>query len=294
MSALRRTAAVLTALALPLTAGLAGAGTAQAAPVPTGEFHWAGDQGDGETDRAVWYGPVYGDRLDATASADHRTLRIVITRPGDTWTVDLAAPAGQALGVGNYENAVKTPEMPGVALDAPSMFVNGYQGGCATLSGAFGITELTFGEGGTVKSLKANYRQECADRGVLTGYVHLSDVAPPKPLALGMTIKAGGRLAKGKATLSGTLTCTKPARVHVGGSASQEQPLFVQGQFRTEVDCVPGKTVPWQAEVQVHTPEVGTPFIRSERLKVFGNVQAQDPDLGQWVFGDANQWVTLR
>ncbi|QES49575.1 hypothetical protein DEJ50_18960 [Streptomyces venezuelae] len=293
MPALRRTAAVLTALALPLTAGLAGAGTAQAAPMPQGEFHWAGDQGDGETDRAVWYGPMYGDRFDATVSADHRTLRVVITRPGDTWTVDLAAPAGQTLGVGSYANAVKTPEMPGVALDTPSMFVNGYQGGCATLSGAFGISELTFGEGGRVTSLKADYRQECADRGALTGYLHLSDTAPPKPLALGMTIKANAKLVKGKTTLSGTLTCTKPARVQVGGSASQEQPRFVQGRFVAEVDCVPGKNVPWKAEVQVHTPEVGHPLVKSERLKVFGNVQAQDPDTGSWVFGDADKWVTL-
>ncbi|MCX5380455.1 hypothetical protein [Streptomyces sp. NBC_00091] len=288
-----RTAAVLAAAALALP--LATAGTAQAAEMPQGEFNWSGDQGDGFDDQARWYGPGQGDKIDVAASADHRTLRVTITRPGDSWTMDLAAPAGQALAAGTYENAAKTPEMPGTVLDQPSMFVNGYYGGCATLTGRFTISELVFGEGSAVKKINLSYEQDCDDRSVLKGYLMANDVTPPKPVVLGMTVNGNGRLSKtGKATLNGTVTCTKPVKVSVGGSASQEQPKFVQGFFRTEVDCVPGKTIAWQAPVQVHTPETDTPFIKSERLKVFGNASTADPDLGTYVTVGADKWVNLR
>ncbi|MEU8436615.1 hypothetical protein AB0F18_27660 [Streptomyces sp. NPDC029216] len=288
-----RAAAVLAAAALALP--LAAAGAAQAAEMPQGEFNWAGDQGDGFDDQARWYGPGTGDKIDVTASPDHRTLRVVITRPGDSWTMDLAAPAGQALAAGSYADAVKTPEMPGTVLDRPSMFVNGYYGGCSTLTGSFGISELVFGEGTTVKKINLFYEQDCDDRSPLKGYLMASDVTPPKPVALGVTVNGNGKLSKtGGATLNGTVTCTKPVKVSVGGSASQEQPKFVQGGFRVEVDCVPGKTIAWQAPVRVHTPETDTPFIKSERLKVFANASATDPDLGTYIVASTDKWVKLR
>ncbi|WP_424215943.1 hypothetical protein ACN20G_27750 (plasmid) [Streptomyces sp. BI20] len=294
MSAFRRTAVVLAALALPFTGALAGAGTAQAAPVPQGEFNWSGDQGDGFEDQAAWYNPKLGDTIDVTASADRNSLHAVVTRPGGApWTFDIAAPTGQQLAVGNYGDAVRTPSTPGTPSDVPTLFANGPFGGCATLTGGFGITELVFGENGAVEKLRIDYNQKCEDRGPLRGYLMADGTVPPKPMTVGMTIKAAGKLTKGKATISGKVTCTKPARVRVFGSASQEQPLFVQGGFRTEVDCVPGKNVPWSAQVQVHTPVTDKPFIRSERLAVFGNVAATDPDLNTTVYGDANKWVTF-
>ncbi|MFG2299164.1 hypothetical protein [Streptomyces sp. NPDC048603] len=288
-----RTAAALavTALAVPLAA----AGTAQAAVMPTAEFMWAGDSGDGQTDRQVWYGPVFEDKIDVTASADHRTLRVTITRPGDSWTMDLAAPAGQTLAPGSYANAVKTPEMPDVVLDQPSMFVNGYSGGCSTLTGGFSIKELEFGEGTAVKKIDLSYTQDCDDRDELRGYLTATNVAPPKPVGLTMTVNANGTLSKaGKATVKGTLTCTKPVKVDVGGSARQEQPKVVMGYIRTQVNCVPGKTFTWTSPVTVHTPETDTPFIKSERLAVFGWVSTTDPDTKQYVSVSADKWVNLR
>ncbi|MFF5445882.1 hypothetical protein [Streptomyces sp. NPDC012888] len=296
MRALRRTATVLAALALPFTALSAGAGTAQAASMPQGEFQWAGDSGDGWDDRAVWYNPtVYGDTIDVTASADRSSLRVVITRPGDSWTMDLAAPAGQPLAPGTYADAVKTPETAGTVLDRPSMFVNGYHGGCATLTGRFTVKELVFGEGSAVRKVDLSYQQDCDDRGLLTGYLMASDVTPPKPVVLGVTVNGSGKLsATGGATVSGTLTCTKPVKVAIGGSASQEQPKFVQGSLGAEVDCVPGRTLTWQAPVTVHTPETDTPFVKSEPLKVLGHASATDPDTAQYVSVSADRWVKLR
>ncbi|MFJ5548176.1 hypothetical protein [Streptomyces sp. NPDC093225] len=288
-----RTAAVLAAAALALP--LAAAGTVHAAEMPQGEFNWSGDQGDGYDDQARWYGPGQGDTIEVTASADHRTLRVTVTRPDDSWTVDLAAPAGQSLAPGTYANAVKAPQSPDTALDQPGIFVNGSFGGCATLTGAFTIKELVFGEGTAVKKIDLSYAQDCDDRGLLRGYLMANDVTPPKPVALGVTVDANGKLSKaGRATLTGTVTCTKPVKVAVFGSASQEQPKFVQGGFRTEVDCVPGQAVAWRAPVQVHTPETDTPFVKSERLKVFGDAAATDPDLGSYVTVTTDKWVKLR
>ncbi|MEV7612868.1 hypothetical protein [Streptomyces sp. NPDC089799] len=294
-TAVRTAAALATAATAALAVPLAAAGTAQAAAMPTFEFMWAGDSGDGQTDRQVWYAPVYDDKIDVTASADHRTLRVTVTRPGDSWTMDLAAPAGQTLAPGTYADAVKTPEMPGVVLDRPSMFVNGYKGGCSALTGGFTIKELEFGAGTAVKKIDLSYAQDCDDRDELRGYLTATDVAPPKPVALAMTVNAGGKLAKdGKATVNGTLTCTKPVKVDVGGSARQEQPKVVQGFIRTQVNCVPGKTFTWTSPVTVHTPETDTPFIKSERLAVFGWVSTTDPDTNQYVSVSADKWVKLR
>ncbi|MFD7627184.1 hypothetical protein ACFV7Q_14315 [Streptomyces sp. NPDC059851] len=292
-----RTAPALTALALPLTAGLAGAGAAQAAPVPTGSFNWLGDMGNGESDGGRWYDSNSGDTFDATASADHRTLRIAVNRPGDNWTLDFAAPAGQTLAVGSYADAVRVPEMPGVALDRPALFVNGYHGGCAALTGSFTIQELVFGaDGRTVEKFKASYAQDCDDRSELTGSISLSGgQAPPKPVALGISVASAGKLTKdGKATLNGTVTCTKPVKVNVTGSARQEQPQTVLGFIRAEVDCVPGKKVPWKSEVFVHMPEVGTPLLKG-RTTVQATAGANDPDTGAYVISDTRHlYVTLK
>ncbi|MBT2455623.1 hypothetical protein [Streptomyces sp. ISL-86] len=289
----RTLAAPATAAALVLTAGLAGAGAAHAAPVPDGAFNWSGDQGDGWSDQARWYGTGQGDTFDATASADRNSVRVVINRPGDSWTAEFAAPAGQALAVGTYENAVKVPEMPGTALAAPSLFVNGYFGGCATLSGRFVITELEFGEDGLVKKFAAGYEQDCDDRSELLGSVQVSDVAPPKPMELGIAVNPTGKLVKGKATLSGTVTCTKPARLHVFGSVTQEQPAYVMGGYGVEVDCIPGKAIPWKAPVTVHTPEAGTPLVKGE-AKVNANAMGKDPDTGTDEFGSSIVFVKLK
>lgn len=130
---------------------------------------------------------------------------------------------------------------------------------------------------------------------MLAGGLTADDVVPPKPVALGISVDDHGRLSKtGEATLSGTVTCTKPVKVSVGGSARQEQPTFVQGFFRAEVNCFPGKPFAWQTPVQVHTPETATPFVTSEPLKVFGYASTTDPDLGTYISTNTDKWVKLR
>ncbi|MFJ3925330.1 hypothetical protein [Streptomyces sp. NPDC090022] len=289
----RTAAALAIAAVLPLTATLAGAGAAHAAPVADGDFNWMGDQGDGFDDQARWYGAEYNDTFDATASADHNSVRVVVNRPGDVWTAEFTAPAGQQLAVGSYVNAVKAPELPGATVDAPGMFVNGYYGGCKTLEGSFTVKELEFGEGRTVRKLVLDYRQDCDDRAELRGSLHVTSVAPPKPMQLAVTVNTGAKLTKGTTTLSGTVTCTKPARLHVGGSARQEQPSDVIGNYAVEVDCVPGKRIPWKAPVTVHTPEVGHPLVKG-RTTVYAGVQGKDPDTGTYQFGSTNVYVNLK
>ncbi|KIF03631.1 hypothetical protein PL81_23145, partial [Streptomyces sp. RSD-27] len=60
------------------------------------------------------------------------------------------------------------------------------------------------------------------------------------------------------------------------------------------VACVPGRSIPWQAPLQVHVPEEDTPFVGSERLAASANASATDPPLGRYVTVGTDTWVRLR
>ncbi|MFG3001308.1 hypothetical protein [Streptomyces sp. NPDC048340] len=274
--------AALVALTLPLAAGLLGTTAAQAAPVGTGQFHWAGDPGEGGDDQARWYDTKQGDRFDVTTSADRNSIRVTINRAGDPWTAEFAAPAGQALAVGSYTEAVHFPAP--ADSGAPAMLVNGYRAGCDSLTGGFWIGALEFGADGKLKTLNARFEQNCDDRNVLSGTLSLSSTVTPTPVPLktGVTIAGTGKAlsSNGKALLHGTVTCNKPTSVYVNGPVTQVTNTEVlNGVIGVSVPCTPGKAVAWQGEVNL--PWQPNSRFTKGQVRAELHTYADDPETGQ-------------
>jgi hypothetical protein len=74
------------------------------------------------------------------------------------WDVDLAAPKGQMLAVGAYEDARRYPFQP---TTQPGLNFDGTGRGCNTLTGRFVILDLALGPGNTVDRLHATFEQHC-------------------------------------------------------------------------------------------------------------------------------------
>ena len=88
-------------------------------------------------------------------------IYVYIQRPSDSavlWTLFLAAPRGQPLRVGTYENArralVETTEHPGLDFSGDGR-------GCNTVTGRFVIHELVVGANDRVDRLFATFEQHC-------------------------------------------------------------------------------------------------------------------------------------
>ncbi|WP_330330116.1 hypothetical protein OHS33_10475 [Streptomyces sp. NBC_00536] len=294
---LARTAALLVALVLPAAAGvLGGAAVAHAAPVGNSSFTWNGDPGDGRgDDQARSYDSMSGDVFGATAAADHGSVSVSINRPGDPWTAALAAPAGQELAVGAYPDAVRFPET-GERPAAPGLFVNGYRGGCATLTGGFTITKLEWGPGRTVKSLIADYSQDCDDRNVLSGHLEITPTPVPAALTLGLTIAADGKATAptARATVHGTLTCSKPVTAYISGTAVQQLKHTTTNGIvgAVEVVCTPGKPAPWTAAAW-SLADTPAPFAKGTAT-IDLTARAYDPDGARVTTATKSRLVTLR
>ncbi|MER5728619.1 hypothetical protein ABT084_09800 [Streptomyces sp. NPDC002138] len=288
--------AALLAVVLPAAAGLlGGAAVAHAAPVGNSSFTWQGDPGSGGDDQSRTYDSMSGDVFGATAAADHGSVSVSINRPGDPWTVDLAAPAGQELAVGSYPDAVRFPETGGRPAE-PSLLVNGYRAGCATLTGGFTITKLEWGPGRTLKSLVAYYTEDCDDRNVLSGRLEITPAAVPAHLALGLTIAADGKAttATAPAAVHGTITCSKPVTLYISGTAVQQlKHTTTHGIVGAiEVVCTPGTAVPWTAPAR-NLADVPVPFVPGT-VALDLAARAFDPDGGQVTTTTKTKLVTLR
>lgn len=97
-------------------------------------------------------------------------IRFAVSGQRDTWSVDLAPPAGQALAVGRYPDAQRAPfREPG----HPGLDVGGNGRGCNTLTGSFTITELVTDGTGAVVALAATFEQHCDGAApALRGTIH--------------------------------------------------------------------------------------------------------------------------
>ncbi|MBQ4831483.1 hypothetical protein J8L84_19555 [Alteromonas sp. MMG017] len=76
----------------------------------------------------------------------------------DWWTLDLASPTDEVLGVGVYEGATRWPFQ---SPTGPGLDFSGAGRGCNELSGRFEILELSYDENGNVESLAVNFEQNC-------------------------------------------------------------------------------------------------------------------------------------
>jgi hypothetical protein len=78
------------------------------------------------------------------------------------WTLDLAAPAGKQLQVGNYPNATRYPFQ---AATVPGLDFSGMGSGCNQLSGQFSISAIEYDSAGKVRRLHATFEQHCEGAG---------------------------------------------------------------------------------------------------------------------------------
>lgn len=76
---------------------------------------------------------------------------------GGWWTTEFAAPPGQDLAVGTYQNARRYPFNDG----APGFNHSGNGRGCNTLTATFTIHELVYDPDGTLRTFRADFEQHC-------------------------------------------------------------------------------------------------------------------------------------
>ncbi|MFJ8644635.1 hypothetical protein ACIRNI_00690 [Streptomyces sp. NPDC093546] len=286
----------LLALTLAMTTGatgLAGAAEAQAQPVAEGSISFSGDAADYITQgRSYSYATASQDRLSATASQDGGVVSVSVDAAnGEWWYLDLAAPAGTSLAPGEYTGATRhpfnEPTQPGLSL-------SGEGRGCNTLTGSFTIGAVELGPNGYVKKLDATFEQHCeGDVPAARGEIHIDNPAPPAQLDLGLAVALEGTAStlNGKATLHGTVSCSKPVAVQVSGNVTQvKKQNLIRGAYDTSVACVPGAPVAWTATA---TPSGSVPFQRGD-VEVEARAWATDPDYGQAVTANETVAVHLR
>jgi hypothetical protein len=81
-----------------------------------------------------------------------------VSNGADSFQVSFAAPAGQSLATGEYENAQQTPVR---SAGSPGLDVSGDGRSCNQLSGHFTVYDVTYDGGGNVLSFAAQFVQNC-------------------------------------------------------------------------------------------------------------------------------------
>ncbi|WP_046497195.1 hypothetical protein [Streptomyces odonnellii] len=293
---LARATAVLT-LALVMATGSTGLlpGTeAYAAPVTLGSFGFSGDDGDWISGgQSYAYSTASQDSLNISANSDNSRVALSVDGAnGDWWYLDLAAPSGTPLAPGTYTGATRypfnEPTEPGLSL-------SGNGRGCNTLTGNFTISDVEFGPQGSVEKLDATFEQHCeGGTTAARGEVHINnDSTPPDGLDLGLAVALEGTAStlNGKATLHGTVSCTKPVQVAVSGDVTQvKKQNLIRGSYSTSVSCAPGAPVAWTATA---VPTGSVPFQRGD-VEVEARATATDPDYAHPVTVSETVAVRLR
>lgn len=281
---LARATAVL-ALALAMATGTTGllSGTeAHALPVTNGSFSFSGDEGDWISGgQSYAYSTSSQDRLNVSANTGNGVVTLSVDGAnGDWWTLDLAAPSGQALTPGTYTGATRYPFN---AATAPGLDLSGNGRGCNQLTGTFTVSAVEFGPQGYVKKLDAAFEQHCeGGTSAARGEVHIDNPAPPAELGLGLAVALDGTASalNGKATFHGTVSCDKPVRVTVSGDVTQVKKRdLIRGSFSTTVSCTPGTPAAWTGTA---VPTGSVPFQKGD-VEVEGHATATDPDYGRQV-----------
>jgi hypothetical protein len=278
---------------LAVVLAVAGAGilpsSAGAITVASGSVTMTSDAGDyiGQG-QSYSYSTAAGDILSSTGSAS--VVEIGVNGyNGDWWTLDLAAPAGQALAVGTYAAATRYPFQGA----GPGLSVYGNGRGCNTLTGSFTVTGVSFGPNDYLQSLDASFEQHCEGlEPALRGEVHVVDPPAPVALTLGLQLDPQGNASRvtGTATVSGTVTCSKPTSVYVSGTLTQRASRFAvaSGYFSSQVACSASPTT-WRATVSSGN---GVPF-NPGSAQLDATASAYDDAYGQQVTASRTATVKL-
>jgi hypothetical protein len=117
--------------------------------------------GAGESHRYTLEDSVWTARADlGVMEPRHITISL---RPIDNsfrwwWNLDLAAPTGQPLKPGTYDNARRWPFQ---SASQPGLSFSGTGRGCNTLTGSFVIRVIELGPDNTLDRFSASFEQHC-------------------------------------------------------------------------------------------------------------------------------------
>lgn len=260
------------------TATAAGAATAESASLTMtsdeGDFIGLGQQ--------YSYSTSANDAFNSTASANGSVVQVGMNNPGgDFWSLEFAAPAGQSLTTGTYNDATRYP----FHGEGPGLSVSGQGRGCNALTGSFTVSEITFGPNDYLQSLHATFEQHCeGSEPALRGEIDVVNPPAPQPLQFDSRIDSRGTADRttGKATVSGTVTCNQATSVFVSGTLTQRanRSALSVGSFFVQVECSEVPTA-WQATGPSST---GVPF----------NPGSASLDVTTWAYDAASgQLVTV-
>lgn len=206
-------------------------------------------------------------------------------------TVQLAAPPGEPIAVGAYENAVRAPFRP---PGSPGIDVTGMGRGCNQMHGRFEVTDATFGENNYVESFSATFEQHCEWPGALAlyGEIRVQNPPPPPGLILGLEVfEALFNKVTGAADLHGTLACNRPADVQLGVTLTQRisRTEVVRGSSSLFVRCEPPGTA-----VELLIEASAGSFVKGRPLEISANSSSYDFAYGTWVSATSVQVVKLK
>lgn len=227
----------------------------------------------------------FSDGIDAYGSTDGRIVSVSVNSDGHWFSLNLAAPDGQALAPGAYENAARYPFQ---ASYQPGLDFYGDGRGCNTVAGRFDVEAIKISSFGYVERLKANWELHCEGaEPALFGTVDITNPPPPPGLEITLQMNTQGAVNRvnGRATVGGIVTCNKAATVNVNGYLTQRtsRVSIAQGEFSAQVPC---DTTPTAILVTV-SPVAGVPFLNgTAQLDAFAwaydplypGVQVRDTD----------------
>lgn len=181
----------------------------------------------------------FSDGIDAYGSTDGRIVSVSVNSEGHWFSLNLAAPDGQALAPGAYENAARYPFQ---ASDQPGLDFYGDGRGCNTVAGRFDVEAIKVSSFGYVERLKANWELHCEGaEPALFGTVDITNPPPPPGLEITLNLNTQGAVNRttGRATVGGVVTCNKSATVYVNGYLTQRtsRVSIVQGEVSASIRC---------------------------------------------------------
>ena len=184
-------------------------------------------------DTSVWFRSANGDYIGqgATASyvppsatitargdAGYATVSVDDPATGDWWTAQFAAPPGETLKPGTYNNAVRAAFRE---AGQPGLSFTGSGRGCNTSLGEFTVHSIGTAPDGTIASLDVSFIQHCEDHPeALTGRARFQAGPASSPVASTTSLAAA-------VTSGGQVSVT--ATVAGGASTPTGQVVFTEG-----------------------------------------------------------------
>jgi hypothetical protein len=279
----RLLAALVSTLSLVVLGGLWGATAASAATL-SGSIAMYSDPGDyiGQGTQQVW------PQTAAGVTGNPGDLTVNVSDNGNAWDLEFAAPTGQTLQPGVYDNAVRA-----MVRDSsnPGIDINGAGRGCNADAGRFEVKDIAFDSSGNPTRLWIIFEQHCEGApAALFGEVRLGE--PPD----GSSLESAPSLVRWPANDFGTPETVVPVQF-IAPAATSVEDVSIGGEdpsdFSLRSDGCTGLNL---SAGQVCTVYVGfvptAPGLQTATLEATdaGGVTDQVPLQG-WTYGGTTRLI---